>query len=321
MFEHSDPARREEAEAIFAARGRAELFFGANEKRAKLRYKHLAAMFHPDMFTEESDRRDAERVFKELGSLWDAYKDLLNPKAAVSGVLTIDGVPHSITGAVQHISNRIFKAFALKSERDDRTQILFVSRAPNANKGYPRALDRIARNGVCGHLFVAPASDAFMLMQADGGHTAFTARFPDGVLNSARSLQYAAESGKLDAKDAAWIWRRLVSAAAVCADLSIGFDFFGDAAYIEPNDHGYIHMCIDPSHGRYEEGLREAAGFMAAICDNAPPQMERYFTAIGKTESASYSHPADLLADFDYILEKLWGERKFHAFKYPHNWN
>jgi hypothetical protein len=320
MFEHFDAGRREEAEAVFAASGQAERFFGNNEKRARLRYKHLAAMFHPDLFAEACDKRDAESVFKEIGALWEAYNHLRDPASAVSGALPIDGSRYRIAGAVPQLGNRTFKAFRLRSETDDCAHILFVSRAAGANRGYPRALDKIAQNGVCGHLFVPLAAEAFILMQADGEHVAFAARIPDEIQAGLRSLAYAAASGGPDPKDVAWIWRRLVSAAAVCADLRIGFDFAPDAAYIEPEHHGYIHMCIDPAHERYAEGLRGAARFLSAICERPPAPIQRYFTAVAETEGAVCAHPAELLADFDYVLKKTWGARKFHAFSYPKNW-
>jgi hypothetical protein len=320
MFDNLDAIYREEAAAVFAACGDASAFFGTNEKRAKLLYKRLAAMFHPDAFSEARDKRDAERVFKELGAIWDAYRTMRGSKAApVSGDLEIDGVAYAIAGEARNLSNRTFKAFTVLRAPYGAPRILFVARAPGGNTGYADILFKIKDRGVCEDLFAGCGSREFAVGQKDGRHAAFTALIPDS--DNWRSLGYAAETGKLDAKDIAWIWRRVLSAAAVCADLSAGFGFARDACYIEPERHGYMHMCFDarPAH-RPAAGLAPAAEFMISVCDAMPDQMHRYFAEVSGTDMSPRTHPAELLADFDYVLERLWGPRKFHPFTYTKNW-
>jgi hypothetical protein len=320
MFDDLDAIYREEAMAVFAARSDAEAFFGTNEKRAKLIYKRLAAMFHPDVFSEARDKQDAERVFKELGAIWDAYKAMHGPKAApVFGDLEIDGVAYAIAGEVRNLSSRTFKAFTVFRATGGTPRVLFVARASGGNTGYANILFKIKKHGVCEDLFAGYGSREFAVGQKDGRHSAFTALIPDS--DKWRSLGYVAETGKLDAKDIAWIWRRVLSAAAVCADLSAGFGFARDACYIEPERHGYIHMCLSARPARRPvEDLASAAEFMISVCDAMPDQMRRYFIEVSGKDMSPRTHPAVLLADFDYVLERLWGPKKFHHFIYPKNW-
>jgi len=316
MFNYLDPIYREEAANILAASdGRS--FFGTNEKRAKLRYKHLASMFHPDAILDIDSKLDAERVFKALCVLWEAYKAPNAPKSGTrAGVLIIDGVTYIIRSEAEYLSNSVFKAFSVVTgENDEHT--LFVSRNPDAQRGIVNRINRIIDNGVCADLFPAPVSDEFALMQPDGAHTAFLAELSKDMLDNIRSLGYAYIVGRLDAKDIAWIWRRIISAAAVCEDLNIGFGFSPDLSYIEPETHGYYHMGFDCDRRRSQSNLASAATFMVALCDAMPAPMRRYYDAIPNTVGTARVHPEEFLVDFDYIISKLWGERKFHPFKYP----
>jgi hypothetical protein len=320
MFDDLDAIYREEAMAVFAAKGDAAAFFGTNEKRAKLLYKRLAAMFHPDVFSEARHKQDAEQVFKELGAIWDAYKAMHDFKAApVFGDLEIAGVAYMIAGEARNLSNRTFKAFTVVRAPGGAPRILFVARASGGNTGYADILFKIKNYGICEDLFAGYGSREFAVGQKDGRHSAFTTLIPDS--DKWRSLGHVAETGKLDAKDIAWIWRRVLSAAAVCADLSAGFGFARDASYIEPERHGYIHMCFcaRPAH-RSVADLAPAAEFMISVCDAMPDQMHRYFVEVSRPDMSPRTHPAELLADFDYVLERLWGSKKFHHFTYPKNW-
>jgi hypothetical protein len=321
VFENLDTVYKEEADAVFAAKSDVTAFFGTNEKRAKLLYKRLAAMFHPDVFTETRDKQDAEEVFKELGAIWDSYRVMHGFKAAPppSGGLIIDGVLYTISDEAKNLSNETFKAFTILSAPSGASRVLFVSRVPDKNTGYANLLSRIEANGVCADLFVKPVSREFAIEQPDGRHSSFAADISDsGIL---RSLRYAESVGRLDAKDIAWIWRRTLSAAAVCADLSMGFGFAPDACYVDPERHGYMHMSFDiRSTDRSAANLASAAEFMVSVCDNMPDRMRGYFAAVPKMDVNPRIHPSELLADFDYILDRLWGSRKFHRFVYPENW-
>jgi hypothetical protein len=276
-------------------------------------------MFHPDVFTETRDKQDAEAVFKELGAIWDSYRIMHGLKAALppAGGLIIDGILYTISDEAKNLSNDAFKAFTILPAPGGASRVLFVSRVPNKNTGYANLLSRIKANGVCADLFVKPASCEFAIEQPDGRHSSFTADLSDADIW--RSLRYAEGAGKLDAKDIAWIWRRTLSAASVCADMSVGFGFTPDACYADPERHGYMHMSFDVrSTDRSAANLASAAEFMVSVCGNMPDRMRGYFAALPKTNSRI--HPSELLADFDYILDKLWGSRKFHRFVYPQNW-
>ena len=317
MFIKQDAIYREEAAAILTAKGSA--FFGENEKRARLLYKRLAAMFHPDVFADAKDKADAEEVFKALGNLWDAYECAHSPKStSPAGGLVIDGVAYGFGSEAKHLSGSVFKVFDVISAADE-TRLLLIARKPNTNTGTANLLARIQRNGVCTDLFPKPFSEVFNLNQADGCHEAFLIHTPKSSSNI-RSLQYVKETGRLDAKDIAWIWRRVVSAAAVCADLSIGFVFDICLSYIEPEHHGYVHMGLSRDTRRTPDGLTQAAACMIPLCDEMPAKARQYFNAVSFAAGVSGLHPKELLSDFDYVIDKLWGVREFHPFRYPKNW-
>jgi hypothetical protein len=320
VFGKQDAIYREEASAILSARGDGAAFFGSNAKRAKLLYRRLAAMFHPDAFMDAEDKSSAEKVFKALGNLWCAYENACSPKSAsAASSMVIGGVAYLLGGEAKHLSNSMFKAFNVISAEGD-ARILMIARKSDIDSGYFNLLCKIERFGVCADLFPCQFSDLLNINQADGIHAAFLLCIPGDVSCGIRSLKYVEETGKLDTKDIAWIWRRMVSAAAVCADLSIGFGFDTGMSYIQPEYHGYLHMSLSRDTRRTHACLSKAAEFMVSISDAMPPPMCRYFDAAILTASVSNPHPKELLADFDYVIEKLWGARKFHPFKYPSNW-
>ena len=227
-----------------------------------------------------------------------------------------DGINGEQIGAeVKQLSNDVFKAFEVVLA-NGTSQILLISRAANANTAYAHWLSKIKNNGVCVDFFPNLLSDAFSIAQPDGQHTALLIGMAKEEANNLRSLRFVIKTGKLDPKDIAWIWRRMVSAAAVCADLSIRFGFSPDMVYIEPEQHGYLHMSL--GSGQSPASLTQSAEFMISLCDTMPEQMRRYFSAVSL--AAESTHPKELLDDFDYVIDKLWGAREFHPFKYPVNW-
>ena len=170
---------------------------------------------------------------------------------------------------------------------------------------------------VCSDLFPVIAKHGFTIPQTAGEYSAVVLKISE--FEKYRSLGYllSLENGKLHPKDIAWIWRRVLSVAAVHADEKIEWSFNPDYEFIEPSTHKYLALS-DLTASKIN-GMKWAAACMMELMSEDIKPLKNHFTAITKGAGDNI-HPVQILLDFDYIIKKLWGERKFHKFVYPHGY-
>ncbi|NUS15162.1 MAG: molecular chaperone DnaJ [Streptomyces sp.] len=230
-----------------------------------------------------------------------------------------------------------------------RTAVLKIPRHPRDNdliEHEADVLNRLLGVGEARHRAYAPALiESFRQVGEDGRPRRVNAFEPlDGFHTLAEVA--AAHPGGLDPRDAAWMWRRLLTALgwAHRAGLVHGA-VFPEHVLIHPGLHGLvlIDWCYATAVGtdlpvlvyaHADDYPIEAAAHLpaapatdihlAARCvaglvgDLAPPPMQGFLR--GCTLAEQHRRPQDawaLLADLDELLERLYGPRTFRPFTMP----
>ena len=153
---------------------------------------------------------------------------------------------------------------------------------------------------------------------------------------------------RVDPKDVAWIFRRILVALGNAHSVGLVHGAVTpDNIMVLPDAHGLmlIDWCYSVSQG---EPLTAVVGdfrhmyppealakepvyshtdiFMAAqvawaLCTHnkdVPVRLRRFFTAVcSPNPKARPTNAWDLLAEFDELIEELWGPRRFHPFSMP----
>ncbi|MFI0943368.1 molecular chaperone DnaJ [Streptomyces sp. NPDC021020] len=232
---------------------------------------------------------------------------------------------------------------------EHRTAVLKTARHPRDNDLLEHEADilaRLRRVGEERHRAYAPALiESFEQPGGDGGPRRVNALEPlDGFRTLAEVA--AAHPGGLDPRDAAWMWRRLLTGLgwAHRAGLVHGA-VFPEHVLIHPALHGValVDWCYATAAGTDLPVLvfRHAADYppeapahrpataatdlhLAARCiaglmgDRAPAPLRAFLR--GCTLPEQHRRPQDawaLLAELDDLLERLYGPRTFRPFTMP----
>ncbi|MFD0686748.1 molecular chaperone DnaJ [Actinomadura fibrosa] len=325
---------------LAGARVPADLF-GDDADEAARRYRRLARLVHPD--ATDGYTRDA---FIRLNALWRAYK------GDSSVIATRRRTYRLVPGAeVDGDLARLYAAdggasVLLKMPRDPRDSDLLEREAvalrqlPKDGDGrflpyVPRLVESFKhRDEVTGARRHVNA-----VARLDGFHTLaeVAEAYPDGV----------------DPRDAAWMWRRLLVGLGFAHRAGVLHGaVLPEHVMIHPGEHGlvlvdwcysvpgcYAHVdgsgrvpaMVARHAGRYppEVLARRPASpatdiYMATLCmtglmgDRAPRAMRAF--ARGCLLPAQNRRPSDawrLLGEFDELLERLYGPRRFRPFHLP----
>ncbi|MFI0896088.1 molecular chaperone DnaJ [Streptomyces sp. NPDC020983] len=232
---------------------------------------------------------------------------------------------------------------------EHRTAVLKTARHPRDNDLLEHEADVLTRLGRVGeerHRAYAPALvESFEQPGEDGRPRRVNALEPlDGFRTLAEVA--AAHPAGLDARDAAWMWRRLLAGLgwAHRAGLVHGA-VFPEHVMVHPALHGVVLVdwCYATAAGTDLPVLvfRHAAGYppevpahrpataatdlhLASACvaglmgDRAPAPLRAFLR--GCTLPEQHRRPQDawaLLAELDDLLERLYGPRTFRAFTMP----
>lgn len=312
-----------EAERVNTATATA--LFGTNEKRANILYRNMCKMFHPDVYSADEDKVKAEAVFKIVASKWDEWekqngKTGTADKQPTMNVVTIAGVDYVIMGCIHESST--MKIYQVTT--GSAIQYLVVSRQadkPFNVEALKRVIFATQKAGKYADYFPELCKSGFAIPQATGKHSAVMIHVEKFELF--RSLGYFKSLGEhiLHPKDIAWIWRRLLSVGAVCADHNLPWIFHPDYEFFQVEDHinFSLSMLCNRSDCATEDVVNAAQLMLELVSVDVPVQIKRYFTSVASGQGVKL-HPAQLLRDFDYVIEKVWGGRKFHKFVYPKNY-
>lgn len=314
----------QEAERIKGSVG--SVLFGSNEKRANILYRNMCKMFHPDVYLEAESKVKAEEVFKLISVKWDEWEKCNGKVAPTSGpvptnnVVTVEGVDYSILGCAHESTTvKIFKVIS-----GGEVQYLAVSRSkdkPLNESALKSILEATKKAGKYSDYFPELLRAGLGIPQAGGKHSAVLIHIEG--FEAFRSLGYLRSLGKqiLHPKDIAWIWRRILSVGAVCADHKQPWQFNPDYEFIHTDTHANFSLSVlCPESDCTTDAVTSSAKLMLElVTPEVPEQIKRYFAHVASGK-VSKLHPAELLKDFDYVLSKVWGERKFHNFVYPANY-
>jgi hypothetical protein len=306
---------------------------GSRDEHAHRVYRRLARLVHPDANAGEAR---AARAFAKLSALFSQHRDGTAPLVAVGDIANLIRIP-----ARPRVPGPAFGRPAtalLKLARDPADSDLITREAAAlrwlAANGDPKYLPYVPAL-IQAHRYTDPAAKVTRRGNVLAELAGFVSlqevreRFPDG----------------LDPRDVAWIWRRTL--------VAIGFAHRTGLVHgavlpphlmIEPAAHGLtlIDWCYcagGPNPGnlpaavaRYRDWYPPelAPGYapgpdldiylatksmLSLIAPPVPAPLAAF--AAGCTLASPARRPADawaLLHDFDDLIERLWGPRKFRPF-------
>jgi len=332
----------EALELLRRARTPADLF-GPDQDSAARTYRRLVRLLHPDA----TGGRGGEE-FTRLNALWRAYNR--------TGPVTIATRRHAYRVGAKRADGDLAALYDATYD-GTRGVVIKLPRDPADGDLLEReavALRQLPKDGDGRFLpYVPRLVESFRHRDAATGQerraNAIVAL--DGFFSLAEV--HAAHPGGLDPRDAAWMWRRLLVALGFAHRAGVLHGaVLPEHVLIHPEKHGLVlvdwcysvpgcYAPTDPSGrvpafvGRYadwyppEVPRRERASpgtdiFMATRCmtylmgDKAPKAMRSF--AKGCLLASQRRRPRDawrLLEEFDELLERLYGPRRFRPFTMP----
>jgi serine/threonine protein kinase len=326
-------------ESLRRARTPVDLF-GTDAAKATRTYRRLARLLHPDA--------GGSTDFVRLNALWRAYNQ--------SGPITITTRRHTYRLGAKRAGGDLTDLYGATYD-GTRDVVVKLPRDPADGDLLEReavALRQLPKDGDGRFLpYVPRLVESFRhrdattgmerranaIVSLDGFHTLAEVHtaYPDG----------------LDPRDAAWMWRRLLVALGFAHRAGVLHGaVLPEHVLIHPEQHGLVlvdwcysvpgcYAPTDPSGrvpalvGRYADwyppevpGREQASAstdiFMATHCmtylmgDKAPKPMRSF--AKGCLLASQRRRPGDawrLLEEFDELLERLYGPRRFRPFTMP----
>lgn len=313
------------AEAIAlvnAARTPGDLFGEDSPHRT---YRRLARLLHPDL----SPGAEAAEAFAGLARLWAAYAGTTGP--ATETVITTRRGTYRVGGVFQRGASAVLY-------RSGPDTLLKLPRSHADNDLMRReadALETIARDGDPLLLPYVPRLVDSFRHRRDGveRQANVISRVPDGFVSLAEVRR---RRPVLDARDAAWIWRRLLVAAGAAHRAGVVHGaIFEHHVLVHPIEHGLVLVDWSQSvpfgtpitalvarhQGDYPPevlarkpataatDIRLATRCVAALMDGHAPAPIRRFL-----KGSLLSPPGDawrLLRELDDLLDDLYGPRKY----------
>ncbi|WP_432988587.1 lipopolysaccharide kinase InaA family protein [Dactylosporangium sp. CA-233914] len=303
-------------------RATAEELFGGGD--AHQRYRMLAKLVHPDAAGPRGTK-----AFARLSQLWRNRGVIRSAR----GTYSTETLEHR--GDLANLY-RVPEGH-LKLVRDPACNDLMAREAT--------ALRRLASHGDPRYLPYVPRLVETFHMKSGKSETrrANVIGVSAARLHSLKEVRERRAEG-LDPRDAAWMWRRLLVALGLAHRAGVVHGaVVAEHVLIEPDEHGVVLVdwcysaseagdripAIVPGHrdeypaevlsrgtpGPYTD-IYMAAGLMAGLIgDRAPKPLRRF--ADGCRLAAPRQRPDDawrLLEEFDELLHRLYGPRKFRPF-------
>ncbi len=333
-----------------------EDLFAADLTAAARRYRRLARLLHPDT-APPAHRAEAAAAFRALAQLWELHQcggapPEREPALTTSRYHYLLGEPVT-TGDLAVLRAATARRLGPGPVPPVREVLLKIPGAPQDNDLMEReaaALARLAEHGDPRlHPYAPTLLESFRhqdvgapatrprrinaLVRLDGFHplTAVARAFPAG----------------LDARDAAWIWRRLLVALGYAHRAGVRHGaVLPEHILIHPEQHGLVlvdwcyatvgehqpapalverHRSWYPPEVAARRPVTEATDLhLAARClehlmgGQAPKQLRSFIAGCTLPAEARRPHDAwRLLAELDALLEGLYGPRTFRPLHLP----
>lgn len=329
----------EDCEQVLKATTPSELF-GTNEKRSKIIYRRLARAVHPDLYPE-ADKKLASEAFGKLTTYWELY---LNPakkssKAPREGVIATG--KHEYALGDMFSDKGIYSRYkATYDAGHENVQVLITKEAiDNDLTGqYVETLKKLKDVPEDYRGFYPHFVESFRYRTPDNiDHATVVQKLPEGFVPMSRILEVYPEG--IHGRDVAWIFKRILTALGNAHDIGLvhGAPTL-DSFLIFPEEHGIILSewqysvptgnplaALQAEYRKdYPEKVfnKEAVDYRLDLLiaakaaqrllrKDAPRQFNIFFKACMTTKNFS---SAELLREFDILLERLYGKPSFHPF-------
>jgi hypothetical protein len=304
------------------------------------KYKNLLRRTHPDMFNLPEEKETANKAFIRLNELWEAYSNPTKRKTQATNVITTrrhtyvlgenrwKSEGYTTLAATYDAGYKVAHITLPHSPADND---LMLEWAHNLKQAFAKVDDQYKP-------YLPQMLESFKIHNKGVTLQAVSYSLPEGMF-SLREVKEDYPEG-LDAKDVAWMFRRVLIALGNTHDA--GFVHGGinlDSVLIHPEFHGVIltnwqysvehGMSLKAlpveSKGYYPEYVfaKEPASYRLDILlaaktfqelggDRLPRRMRAFFKGC---QVSSMPEARYLLAEYDELLEDMWGERRFHHFK------
>ena len=292
----SDEIRR-----VLSARTPEELF-GDNHARARIRYRRLARVVHPDANDGSADAHDAMR---RLNMLYDRY--LRNTSSEHTGGSVR---PREVTRGTRYV---VF---------EEGASWLVVDRIAGTTHatGDAGALARFVDGTPLCSLAVASTKS---IAQAHGTHAAYVCDVPKVMRGSAimlESLVWHLPGNVLHPRDAAWLTKRMLFLAFALGQVNMRFDGVDPCSCLAVSPSQHMLCVVAPWHV-YRASEHKVAhqrdvtsSWLRCACDMfahdaRSMRVRRFLEGVGY-DRVTESHV--LLSEYDEMLEDVFGPPKFH---------
>lgn len=330
-------------DSILAAKTAKDLFGEKDNPKANKLYKKYLHISHPDMYSPLGDEASkANSAFIHLTKLWEEYNGKVD-KAAEGIIKTKKREYHLGELDFDYDGFAIFKA---TYDGGHKTSYLSFPKNVKNNDlvdNYKSKLKKINSD-------VNPRFKAFYpeLLESfrfsiDGQVRNFISyEMPDGFYSLRQVMEDYPEG--IHGRDIAWIFKRILIGLGNAHELGIIHGAINpDSILIHPEQHGLIirdwqyavedgealsaiPMTNKALYPQYvfdkEEAHKELDFYLAANTmellyrDDMPKGLRAFFNGC-KLSKMPFAD--DLLGEFDFILEKVYGEKSFHEFRMKRN--
>ena len=300
------------------------LLFGANEKRARIRYRRLMRSVHPDM---SHGTPGADEATIRLNALWDAYRGMTNPGEGDARRTCGTEGPEA-----HHPVHEIARTgrFVLFSEPSGW---LVVDRnatgapRPTARPDLARLADILSGSPV----MILDAMTEKEIRQADGFHHAIACPVPEFHAHSHRVLSLSdmkghVPNGTTEAEDIAWLLKRclfLVAAMAKAGVAPARGTTLDDIVMVDADAH--MLMVVAPhelalgsgSVDEQRESLQSLVDPLMRMTDVADGRREsrRLMAFMRGIDVDRVTETADLFDELGDLLGELFGTPRFHRMR------
>lgn len=328
--------------------------------QAKMLYLRLAKLIHPD--SNNGDRAESTRLFSRLADLWEQTQSLIATGSYDDGgltglvVRTKRGVEYTIGGRIANgdISDvHVCGDGWIKVSRHPRNNDLLRAEAANLKTVRGTTSDKYL-------VYLPDLVDSFRIKDATNHERVANVFSPLHVGTPEHQNKWVSLSDihriipALKERDAAWMWRRLLTAISLAHDAGyVHHAVLPEHVMILPPEHGVVlidwcysrpvgasPVALIPSYRKWypeeviakEPSRTETDIAMAAqtivmslggsIEDFLPktvqPSIRAHLRACTLPKASMRPGNAKQILDsFDEIIWRLWGKRLFHEFVVP----
>jgi hypothetical protein len=334
--------RFESVDEILGAGSAQDLFGQDFSTQAKSKYRRLMRLSHPDMFVDAGEKQRASAAFVKLNELWVVFtgKKTSAGKSALAKD-TIRTRKHEYVTSLR-TEDDVFQVFdATYDAGFENAQVLIAKSGNDSDlvNAYLDALGVIKAGVPDEYLKYFPTLIEKFSYDSSAG------KLPSLVIEDWEgfySLREVVEKypAGLSPRHIAWIFRRMLVAIGNAADVGLVHGAPNlDAFYVNPSNHGVFlrnwQYSVKSGSSLVAVPSVSKADYPQSVFDKKPADWVVDVHIVAKTALLlmgdtkfvpfaaffkgcllnSVPHPAELLGEFDQIMDRVFGERRFVTFE------